>query len=85
MGDVIGFPRDELSTTVKRDGKSVQIDVYRADKDGWLLEMNDQFGNSTCWNDPFESSSAAMTEGVEAIESEGIDKFIDSSSKTKNG
>jgi len=76
MNNAANFRRDELSKEVTKDGKTVRIDVYSDGEGGWLLELVDEYWNSTCWEEPFETAQEAMDEGIMAIENEGIDAFI---------
>ena len=43
-----------LCQKVTREGKSVQIYTYEEGKGGWILEVEDEYGNSTVWDDPFK-------------------------------
>jgi hypothetical protein len=71
MSNVIKFPKLELSKGINQKDRKVRIDVYDDGEGGWLLEVVDEFWNSTCWEDPFKSAQAAMNEGIMAIETEG--------------
>ena len=66
----------DLSENFTQDDKSVRIDIYQDGDDGWILEVVDQFNNSTIWDDPFPTDVAALNEAHEAIEKEGIDALI---------
>ena len=44
-----------LSQAVERDGRAVQVDIYDDGKGGWLLEVVDEFGNSSVWDQSFET------------------------------
>ena len=59
-------------------GKTVQVDIYQNGEDGWLLEIIDEYSNSTVWNDPFKTDSAALIEAKKTILSEGINVLIGS-------
>ncbi|WP_022943283.1 hypothetical protein [Psychromonas hadalis] len=63
------------------DGKSVQIDIYNGDNGGWLIEIVDEFNNSTVWNDEFPTEKAALIEAIETINEDGIDAFIGNKSE----
>lgn len=62
--------------TITAYGKTVTVHTYPGDAGKWLLEIVDQYGNSTCWDDQFDTADAAMHEAAAAIETEGIDAFI---------
>ena len=53
-----------LSQSVTRDGKTVQIDIYENGEGGWLLEVVDEYGNSTVWDDSFTSDRDALDEAL---------------------
>jgi uncharacterized protein len=65
-----------LSQPVTRDGTAVEIEIYDDGKGGWLLEVVDEFGNSTVWDDSFPSDSAALAEALNTIDTEGIASVI---------
>ena len=60
--------------TISRDGKSVDLQIYRSEIDDWILEVVDEFGNSTVWDDTFSSDDRANTEFLDALAREGIDE-----------
>jgi uncharacterized protein len=84
MDKVVEFPKKELSKEIRKGNKWVRIDVYGDDEGGWLLEIVDEYWNSTCWDEPFKSAQEAMNEGINAIENEGIESFIDYSPEPEN-
>jgi uncharacterized protein len=84
MDKVVNFPNQELSKEIRKDNKSVRIDVYSAEEGGWLLEIVDEYWNSTCWDEPFKNSREAMDAGINAIEKEGIESFIGSPAEADN-
>jgi uncharacterized protein YecA (UPF0149 family) len=67
------FERD-----ITRDDATVRICIYRGQDDpGWILEIEDELGGSTCWDDLFDSDQAALDEALRTIDEEGIRSFID--------
>jgi len=52
------------------------VEIYRGDKGGWLLEVVDEFGTSTVWDDEFDTDRAALEEVQATIRDEGIDALI---------
>jgi hypothetical protein len=72
-----------LSQAVTRDGKTVEVQIYEGDRGKWILEVVDQYDNSTVWDDQFESDQEALAIALETIDEEGIDSLIDSSSAQK--
>lgn len=71
--DLIDSP---LSQRYERNGKSVSIEIYRLPGTRWSLEVVDEHGNSTVWNEDFETDEAAHSAALNEIELEGIDSFI---------
>ncbi|MDV6314846.1 hypothetical protein [Idiomarina sp. HP20-50] len=59
------------------NGKTVEIDIYRSEESGWILEIVDQNNNSTLWEDEFEKEEDALAEALDALKEEGIDNFIE--------
>lgn len=70
-----------LTQSVTRDGKSVQIDIYRDGEGGWILEVVDEYGNSTVWDDSFATDQDALDEALKTIAEDGIDSLIGTSSE----
>ncbi len=65
-----------LSQAVERDGRSVQVDIYADGKGGWLLEVIDEFGNSSVWDQSFATEQDALDEALRTIREEGIESLI---------
>ena len=65
-----------LCQSVTRDGKTVQIDIYEDGENGWLLEVVDEYNNSTVWDDPFSTEQSALDEALKTINEEGIGSLI---------
>lgn len=65
-----------LCRSVTRDGKTVQIDIYEDGNNGWLLEIVDEYNNSTVWDDSFSTEQTALDEALKTINEEGIDVLI---------
>lgn len=65
-----------LSQTLTRDGMSVEVQIYDDGNGAWLLEVVDQYGNSTVWDLPFPSDTEALEEVLKTIEEEGIKSLI---------
>ncbi len=65
-----------LNRAVSRNGRSVEVEIYRAENEDWILEVVDQHGNSTVWNDLFPTDQAALDEAMRTIDEQGIDALI---------
>jgi len=55
--------------TVSRNGKTVKVEIYGTGKNDWILEVVDEYGNSTVWDDPFPTDEAALDEPGSCINS----------------
>ncbi len=70
-------PRESpLSQAVERDGRSVKVEIYEDGTGGWLLEVVDEFGNSSVWDQSFETEQDALDEALKTIREEGIESLI---------
>lgn len=66
-----------MSQGITVDGKTVQVEIYRFEGDQrWCLEVSDEYGNSSVWDDTFNSDTDALEEVNAAIKEESIDSFI---------
>jgi uncharacterized protein len=76
--DLINSP---LEQTYTEGSDSVDIFIYRMPDTHWSLEVQDVFGNSTVWDDLFETDQAALDEFFRTIQEEGIGSLIGEPSK----
>jgi hypothetical protein len=65
-----------LSQRMEVDGKGIDVQIYENGEGGWLLEVVDEFDNSTVWDDPFPTDQDAMKELQRAIQEDGVDSLI---------
>lgn len=65
-----------LSRTLTHDGRTVEITIYGGESECWILEVIDEYGNSTVWNDLFPTDQAALDEAIRAVDADGIDTLI---------
>lgn len=66
-----------LCRSVELDGATVEIHIYRGgEEETWVLEVVDQQGTSTAWDDRFESDQEALEEALSALVLEGISPFL---------
>lgn len=65
-----------LSQRMEIHGKEIDVQIYEDGEGGWLLEVVDEFNNSTVWDDPFPSDQEAMKELQRAIQEDGVDSLI---------
>ncbi len=67
-----------LSKRVTVEGHELSIEIYKSECDqNWLLEVVDEDGTSTVWDDLFKSDRAAMNEVLNTIKEEGLSAFRD--------
>ena len=76
MSDEHEIKYSSLCQKVTSEGKSVQVYIYENGKGGWILEVVDEYGNSTVWDDPFKTDDEALDEVFDTIEKEGISSLI---------
>ncbi len=43
---------------------------------GWILEVVDEFNNSTVWDEPFKTDKDALTEAKKTILAEGASTLV---------
>jgi uncharacterized protein len=81
LGDDYDDPleRSPLERDITRDGVTVRLFIYRGREDdaGWILEIEDEEGGSTVWDDLFDSDQAALAEALRTIDEDGIRSFAD--------
>ena len=67
-----------LGATVTRDGVTVQVHIYRLEKEAeWVLEVVNAAGTSIVWDDPFTSDEAAYAAFQQTVAEEGMSAFLD--------
>lgn len=67
----------ELSQEIASEGKTVSVEIYHLEGfREWQLEVVDEFGNSTVWDDSFEKDSEALAEVHRTIQADGIEFLI---------
>jgi hypothetical protein len=76
MTEEIEVKYSPLRRSASSEGKTVRIEIYEDGNGGWILEVEDEFGNSTVWEDPFPSDQSALDEAIQTIDEEGIDALI---------
>ncbi len=77
MQEEYEIENSKLNQKVSRDGMTVEVLIYRGkDYSGWMLEVVDQEGGSTVWEDWFPTEGEALAEALNTIETEGIACFL---------
>ena len=59
------------------EGKTLDVQIYRGPQEGWALEVVNEAGTSTVWDDRFDSDGAAWAEFLRTLQDEGIEAFGD--------
>ena len=69
--------QSELTRTIEAEGTSVGVLIYRyLGKIEWTLEILDENGNTTIWDDKFATEEDALAEAIASIRTEGIWSFV---------
>ena len=68
-----------LSRRITLEGHDLAIEIYRLENTGWSLEVVDEYGTSTVWDDLFETDQDALNQVMNTIEEEGLGAFLDNS------
>ena len=67
----------QLKKEVSKDGVKLMVIASKSGTDSWQLSVQNEHGISSNWFDFFPSSLLAIEAGVQAIEEEGIEPFMD--------
>lgn len=68
-----------LSQRTIIEGHKFKIEIYRLEHEPqWSLEVVDEDGTSTVWDDLFDTDQAALDEVLKTIKEEGLSAFRDS-------
>ena len=57
-------------------GVTLAVNIFRLPNTGWTLEIADEFGYSTRWDDEFETDEEALRMALEAIDAGSIELFL---------
>jgi hypothetical protein len=77
MEDASGNVEAQLKKEVSKDGVKLTVIASKSGTDNWHLSVQNEHGISSDWFDFFPSALLAIEAGVQAIEEEGIEPFID--------
>jgi hypothetical protein len=74
-----------LSRSVTHDDIVVRVEICRmaGNEEGWSLEVVNQEGTSTVWDDLFATDIEAFAEFRKTLEAEGIHAFLNSPSNSR--
>ena len=62
--------------SVTDNGKTVKVEIYSSGKNDWILEVVDEYNNSTVWDDQFGTDDEAFAEFERTLKEEGIETMI---------
>jgi len=86
MSDESKFIISSLCQEISIDGEIVRVEIYHdIDDKGWTLEVVDKHGNSTVWDDLFDTDNDAFKEALKTIEDEGIQSLISFPTNSNTG
>jgi uncharacterized protein len=78
--------KSNLSRTVKRDGVTVEVWIFRLDHETeWLLEVVNSAGSSIIWSERFASDAEAYIGFERTVAEEGIRTFLEEENEIVNG
>ena len=65
-----------LSCSITRDDITVEVHIYRLEHEAqWVLEVVNESGTSSVWEDRFDSDEKAFAAFEQAVADEGIEAF----------
>ena len=73
-----------LTRTHSADGHTLYIQIYRSTGSPWILEVVDELGTSTVWDEPFDTDTAALEAAFLAIETDGTHSFVATAQREAN-
>ncbi len=76
MEEEFELENSPLSRELTHDGVTVDIKIYRGGDEDWSLEVVNEIGTSTVWDDLFPTDKEALAEAMRTIEEEGISTFV---------
>jgi uncharacterized protein len=76
MNDEVELIMSPLCQKVASNGKSVDVEIYGDGNGKWILEVVDEFNNSTVWEDPFATDQEALDELNDTLKTDGIECLI---------
>ena len=66
---------------VTRQGVTVRLEIYRLEGDlQWVLEVVNENGTSTVWDELFDTDGTAYTAFQSIVEEKGMSAFLDGTS-----
>lgn len=78
MDDEIELEYSKHNGKFTRDGVTLTIAIYRGkgDEGRWILEVENEAGGSTVWEETFSTENDAWDEFLATVQREGIEQFV---------
>ena len=76
MNDEPKLEKSPLCQPISSGGQTVKVEIYRLEGGLWTLEIEDEYGNSTVWDDEFETDVAALAEAKKSILEDTASEYI---------
>ncbi|KRE05044.1 hypothetical protein ASE63_25105 [Bosea sp. Root381] len=78
MADRRGITRSTLSQDYTEDEITVRVEFYKLEGvEGWTLEVVEQEGHSTIWQEPFAMDTDAKVAFVDAVDVVGLGGIVE--------
>ena len=77
MEDISEIEDAILTKEVLKDGVKLVVIACKSGADDWQLSVQNEYGITSNWLEFFPSSQLAIEAGMQAIEEEGVEPFID--------
>ena len=77
MTDEVELIHSPLTQIYEADGYRLQIQIYRLSNTLWSLEVVDENGTSTVWDELFDTDKAALERAFLDIEKDGAAQFVE--------
>ena len=65
-----------LCQSISSGGKQLRIEIYGNGEGRWILEIVDEYNNSSVWDDSFETDAAALVEAKKSILRDTASEFV---------
>ena len=77
MERVTEFHMDELAVEVNKNGIKLTVLAMKMEEEQWQLSVLNECGIFTNWTEYFPTAQMAIETGINAIENEGVDSFVE--------
>ena len=78
MDSINGSIKDEMCKTITKDGVILHVITTKNRAGEWQLAILNEKGISSNWLEYFSTAQLAIDAGIDAIEKEGVEEFLDS-------